>query len=186
MKHATVLVMMSVACSLATTGCIAGTVVSEGVGTVRGAKGIYVPLTTQPVAVMVAYTRFELGAFGDDFAGKTPQELLRELPRYFQEELDKRKISSAHLPAGKTLIVRGTALHYEDVKFVGMVIGPLEEVLVRAELVDKASGTVLATANCVGRSTTRINSGVSHKAEGLAKALVSWIAKSREPKKKDD
>lgn len=180
MKDATIVMAMSAVLVLVATGC--GTVVSEGVGTLRGVKGVYVPLSRQPVAVMVAYTRFELGDLADNFAGKTPPELLRQLPHYFQEELDEKEISSAHLPPGKTLVIRGTILHYENAEFVGMVAGPLEEVLVRAQLVDKDDGTVLATANCIGRSTTRVNSGVSNKSKGLAKALVNWIANSRKPK----
>ncbi len=74
-------------------------------------------------------------------------------------------------------------LHYEDSSVVGKALGPLEFVVARVQFVDKDSGKVLATVNCVGRTTTRVNLGVARKAEGLAKAIVRWIDE-RYPKDK--
>ena len=59
---------------------------------------------------------------------------------------------------------------------MGVVLGDVEEVIVRTELVDKASGQVLFVSNCIGRSTSRVNRGVPKKAEGLAKSIAGWIA----------
>jgi prophage DNA circulation protein len=61
---------------------------------------------------------------------------------------------------------------------VDQVFGPFEEVVARVELVDKASGTVLGVANCIGRSNTSVNKGVNKKAEGLSKAIAIWIGRS--------
>jgi len=169
----TVLAMALLA--LSATGCT--TLAKESIGKVRGAKGVYAQLSTSGAASLSAYTRFELGQMKDDFGGRTPPELTQLLGQFFQEELIEREL--ADLPAGKTLVVRGTILHYEDSRLAGMVTGPIEQVLVRAELVDKEDGTVLATANCIGRTTTRVNKGVPHKARGLAKALVGWIHDAR-------
>ncbi|MCD6304556.1 MAG: hypothetical protein J7M21_06305, partial [Planctomycetes bacterium] len=94
--------------------------------------------------------------------------------------------AAAHLPrdpAGRTLVVRGTVIHYESASTLGFVIGPLEEVIVRAELVDKDTQRVLGRANCIGRTKASINAGPKQKAKGLAKAFVRWID-SRYPKDK--
>ena len=161
-------------------GC--GTIVKEGVGVAMGAKGVFTPI--QPVAAtkdqrpLGGYERIELVRFTDDFGGKVPPALWQHLPGEFQKQLAEKKLPNR--PQGKTLLLRGKILHYEDENLVGLVVGPLEEVVVRVELVDKASGKVLGVANCIGRTTTRVNSGVENKAEGLAKALASWIA-SRYP-----
>ena len=79
-------------------------------------------------------------------------------------------------PSGKTLVIRGRILHYEDSGILGHIT-PLEQVIARIELVDKATGQVIGVANCIGRSTTSLNAGVAKKGEGLAKAIVSWLDK---------
>ena len=161
-------------------GC--GRAIGETLSVATGAKGIFTPI--QPVAAtkdqrpLGGYERIELVRFSDDFGGKVPPALWDHLPREFQEQLAKKKLPNR--PQGKTLLLRGKILHYEDENLVGIVLGPLEEVVVRVELVDKATDKVLGVANCIGRTETSMNVGVAKKAEGLAKALASWIA-SRYP-----
>jgi hypothetical protein len=46
--------------------------------------------------------------------------------------------------------------------------------------VDKDTGKVLGSANCIGRTAERVNIGVEKKAEGLSKAFIAWI-ESRYP-----
>ena len=161
-----------------TAGC--SQAIKEGVGVARGAKGIYMPISPLAVSPLGQYTRFELGKFEDGIGGKVPRELLAYLPEKFKEQLAENELPNN--PGGKTLLARGTILHYEDENIIGMLIGPLEEVVARVELVDKDSGKVLGVANCIGRTTTRVNKGVEKKADGLAKAIVGWIA-SYYPKK---
>ena len=156
-------------------GCT--TLAKEGIGVARGAKGVYAPI--QPVAAATGtrplgqYKRFELGEFTDDFGGKVPSDLMSHARSAFPEELANKKLPNE--PSGKTLLIRGKFLHYEDSGTLGMVTGPLEEVVARVELVDKDSGQVLGTGNCIGRTTNRVNMGVAKKGQGLAKAIVSWI-----------
>jgi hypothetical protein len=64
---------------------------------------------------------------------------------------------------------------------MGYAFGNFEEVLARVEFVDKATNKVMGTANCIGRTAETVNVGVETKAEGLAKAIVNWIA-DRYPK----
>ncbi len=61
---------------------------------------------------------------------------------------------------------------------MGFMLGPVEEVVCRTELVDKGTGQVLGIANCVGRTKARSNTGVKEKAEGLAEAFVKWVESS--------
>ncbi len=173
MKHVLCLLIVSVVgmCSL---GC--GRAVGEAAELAMGAKGIYVPLVSparEGSWPLAEYSKFEIQPFSDDFGGRTPAKLLRLLPEKFREELAEAKLPTQS--GGKTLVIRGSVLHYESADILGMALGPLEEVIARVELVDKDSGRVIAQANCVGRTTKAVGRGVSKKAEGLAKAIVSWI-----------
>jgi len=174
------LTLMAAAALLVAGGCSTG--IKEGVGVVRGAKGVYAPV--QPLAVtqdarpLGEYTRFEMETFRDAFGGKVPSQLIRNLPAEFDKRISAAGLSDA--PGGKTLVVRGEIIHYEDEGLVGIVLGPLEEAIARVELVDQSTGRILGTANCIGRTTERVNKGVGKKTEGLAKAIVDWI-KSRYP-----
>jgi len=173
----TAILAMALVTAIAASGCT--TAVKEGFGVATGAKGIYAPITSLSASSQARplgqFRQFELGTMTDNFGGNVPTDLMARLPGAFAEELAKKKLPNE--PGGKTLLIRGTILHYEDSGTVGMALGPIEEVLARVELVDKDSGQVLAKANCVGRTTTRVNLGVAKKAEGLAKAIVSWLDK---------
>ena len=104
--------------------------------------------------------------------GQTPRALFDLLGEKFALELAKTK-----LPVGgaKTLLGRGKVLHYEDSSTVGKAVGPVEFVVARIEFVDKGTDSVIGVANCVGRTTARVNLGAEEKAEGLARAIVKWI-----------
>ncbi|OPX25112.1 MAG: hypothetical protein B1H04_00685 [Planctomycetales bacterium 4484_123] len=156
-------------------GC--STALKETVGLATGARGsvtvLEESLAAKEAKPLGAYERFELEALADDMGGQVPPELFSHLPRAFEKALAAKKIPNAR--AGKTLLIRGKVLHYEDSSVVGKALGPLEFVVARVQFVDKGTGKVLATANCVGRTTTRVNLGVARKAEGLARAIVKWI-----------
>ena len=78
------------------------------------------------------------------------------------------------------LLVRGTIIYYESAHGLAeQLFGPLEEAVADVELVDKASGNVIAKAACVGRSTASVSQGVETKAEGLAKGITKWIDRFR-------
>jgi hypothetical protein len=177
MKRHTPVLMLSMAASVVLLLCGSGclTAASEAYGGVTGGKGLFVPLspTANNPALLTGYARFELGELADDFAGRTPPEFFPMLPGELEKALAKKKLPNAS--AGNTLVLRGRILYYEDQKFVNVILGPTEEVIARMEMVDKASGKVLATAICVGRSTTRTTIGVKYKAEGFGRALAAWI-----------
>jgi len=157
------------------TGC--SRLVGEGMEEVRGAKGLYAPIRglapDSQARPLGRYRRFELGQISDDFGGNVPAGLWDYLREAFADQLAKKRLPND--PAGKTLLVRGKILHYEDAGMLGHAMGPLEQVIARIELVDKDSGAVIGVANCVGRTTKSVGTGVKKKAEGLAKAIVAWI-----------
>ena len=176
MKKLAPLVVLALAAAMMAPGCT-GTIIKETVGVARGAKGTFMPI--QPVALdkkarpLGAYERFEIGRITDDIGGKTPGNFLALLPKAFEKQIDKAKLPNK--PGGKTAVFQGKIIHYESSGTLGFALGPLEEVIVRAELVDKDSGKVLGVANCIGRTTERVNVGVDEKADGLAKAFVKWL-----------
>lgn len=166
-------------------GC--GRAIKEGVGVARGAKGLYAPIETSGLQTsaypLAQYQCFELGEITDDFGGKVPRALWTYLSDEFQHQLSEKELPNN--PAGRTLLVRGRILHYEDASTLGHALGPLEQVVARIELVDKSTGQVLGTANCVGRTKESVNVGVAKKAQGLAKAIVAWLANRYGPEDRD-
>ncbi len=168
--------LLALAAAMTAGGCTS-TIIKEGAGIAMGAKGTYMPIqplaATEDAKPLGAYRNFELGAISDGIGGRTPPGFGDHLAGAFAKEL-----RAADLPTeagGKTLVIRGTIVHYEDSDTVGFVLGPLEEVIVLTEFVDKQTQQVLGRANCVGRTTARVNAGVEKKAQGLAKAFVKWI-----------
>ena len=163
-------------CIISASGC--GTIATEAYHKYTGPEGLFVE--TQPVGTsrdhfaLSRYTHYELGDFKDNFAGRVPLEFFADMKSEFPTQLRKAKLMD--MPGGKTLLVRGTVLFYEHAGTWGYVMGDIEQVVARVELVDKESGKVLGTAMCLGRTTTRTNQGVKYKAQGMDKATAEWIA----------
>jgi hypothetical protein len=176
MRKPTLLLLLASGVAFAAPGCMS-TMIREGSGAVLGAKGTFMPIV--PLAEGAAdrplsgYTQFDLGDFTDEIGGKAPSDFVAYLKDSFP--LQARKAGLPDSPSGTALLLRGRIVHYESSSTVGFVLGPLEEVVARCEMVDKATGKVLGAANCIGRTEAAVNSGTKHKAEGLAKALVKWI-----------
>jgi hypothetical protein len=167
-------------------GCTTG--ITEGVKAIAGGRPHVAPLS-EPVGAAPArmpladYERFELGELTDDFAGQTPEDLWPKLQAAYAKELSESELPDR--PGGKAAVVRGRVLHYESKSFLGTMVSPLSEVIVRAEMVDKASGEVIARANLVGRTTSRARSNVGVVAEGLARAVVKWYEENHFPPDED-
>jgi hypothetical protein len=159
-------------------GCV-GRAVSEGFGEVKGATGLVMPIQPASTAAdrteLADYRNFKLGEIKDNIGGRLPGDFLFLLREEFINQLAAKKLPSG--PGGKTLLIRGSIVHYEDASRIGTFLSPLEEVICRTEFVDAQTGRVLAVANCIGRTNTSLKLGVQSKAEGLAKAFVSWIDK---------
>jgi hypothetical protein len=170
------LFLLAAGVTLVAPGCFSA-VIREGSGAVLGAKGTFMPIVPLIGAKvdrpLGAYSRFELGTITDEIGGQMPPEFVSLLGAAFTQQA--RKAGLPDIPNGRTLLLRGAVVHYESASTMGFVLGPLEEAIVRAEMVDKATGKVLATANCLGRTEARVNAGPQEKAEGVAKGMVKWI-----------
>jgi len=73
------------------------------------------------------------------------------------------------------LRLSGEIIHYEDGSKLDAVIGPFEEVVLRARLIDVQSGAIVQETNLIGRSKASTSSGVESLSEGVGKALDTWL-----------
>ncbi len=174
MRNRSLLVLLVVLAAAAVPGCL-GRVVKESVAGGMGAEGVLAEIKRP--GSLGAYTSFELGEYTHEMGGQIPRQIWTYLPGKFGVHLQDKGL--AGLTGGKALVLRGAILHYEGEGIKGLLFGDFEEVIARVEMVDKASGAVLGTANCIGRTKTTSRKGVENKADGLAKALVKWIESNR-------
>ncbi|MFP4354116.1 MAG: hypothetical protein ACLFUJ_03250 [Phycisphaerae bacterium] len=155
-------------------GC--STAIKEGVGLVQGPKGLAAEIepvaSTEGARPLGEYTQFRIGEISDPY---------HQLPAGFIDLVKQKftqRLADSDLPLGrpgKTLELTGVVLYFEMSSMIGKAFGPLEEVIIRTDMVDASSGQVLGKATCIGRTTNRVNLGVEKKADGLAKAFVDWI-----------
>lgn len=171
MKRMTMVVAL-VSIALMCGGCLSRAI-KESVGAATGPKGFFAE-TKAPPSKISSYQNIEVGPINDRF-GRTPGQLLATISGAITEKLREEKLPTG--AGGKTLVIRGVVIYYEKSGAAGQLFGPFEEVVTEMEMVDKASGQVIATANCIGRSTTSVNKGVDDKTKGLAKGIVKWVAK---------
>ncbi len=166
-----------------TAGC--STLIKEGVKAGMGGRGavasLQSPTSASGMPPLAEYENFELGDLKEDFGGMVPSEFYEKIPGHFQ-----REVVDANLPVnpgGKTAVIRGTIIHYEGKDLVGTIVSPLDQVIVRAEMVDQQTGAILGRANLVGRTTSRTRRGPNIVAEGYARACVQWFSENYFPQK---
>ncbi len=152
-------------------GCTRG--VKEVFGVVGGGKGLCAPIQA-PACPLGMYKNIEVGKITDDFGGTMPPQLLAMLPGQIVQQLKARGLPAGG--SGKTLIIQGKIIYYEEAQVVEQIFGPLEEAIGRFQLVDGASNEVIAIACIVGRSNSTTSQGVATKSEGLAEGIADWIA----------
>ena len=170
------IILLLMAVVFMTGGCISRAL-KEGVGAVKGAKGVY--REVDRTGSLAAYQNFEVASFTDNFGGRAPQALLSKIPVEIKKQLKEDKLPVGKV--GKTLLIRGTVDYFEKAGATGQAFGPFEEAITTVELVDKTTDKVIGQAICIGRSTQTVNMGLDKKAQGVAKAVVKWI-KSKRPK----
>lgn len=161
-------------------GCM-GRLIGEGAEAGLGPKGKYWQENSLPAKEskpLAPYTNIELGKVANAYGRNVPEEFFSQFPREFQKRFQTEG-------PGKTLVVNVAILHYEKADVTDNIFGPLEEVVAHVELVDKTTGSVLATGNAVGRTGKTVGLGVQNKAEGLAKGISSWVNSHRGKEEKD-
>jgi hypothetical protein len=158
-------------------GCV-GRVVGEGAEKTLGPKGVY--WEEKPVAAshktkaLGEYRKFELGTVKNSYGKNVPPDFVSKFRAEFSKQLHESKLPKEG--TGKTLLINVDLIHYEIADTSDNILGPLEQVVARVELVDNDTQQVIASGNAVGRTGKSVGVGVEWKARGLAKALIKWVS----------
>lgn len=154
-------------------GCLSR-FVSEGVGTARGASGKFVGGDAAG-----DFSRYK----GLEIAPITVAPHLGDLDRMallIQNDLEavaaRNGLRGDETPS---LRLSGEIIHYETASSVDTVVGPLEEVIVRAAFVDAETGEKVAETNLIGRARATTASGDRNLSAGVGKALDEWLERHR-------
>ena len=86
--------------------------------------------------------------------------------------------------SGKTIVIEGTIIYYEAAGSSGGALSAFEEAVAEVHLLDKDTGQTIATAHCIGRSTTFMSKGAEEKADRLGRSIAAWVAEHY-PKRPD-
>ena len=176
MKKVVGKIILAVAVSVVCSGCL-GRMVGEGAEKTLGPKGAYWEEKSLAYSkrdkALASYTNFVLGQVKNGYGHNVPEDFFTVFPDEFEKALEKSKLPNVE--SGKTLVVNVTVIHYETADETDNVLGPLEQVVAKVQLMDKATNKVLAYGNVVGRTGKTVGLGVEWKARGLAKGIVKWI-----------
>jgi hypothetical protein len=177
MKRNIACILLALAIPVICSGCL-GRVVGEGAEKALGPKGDYWQEKRLAVSkedkVLAPYTKFVLGKVKNEYGRNVPAEFFELFPDEFEKVLAKSKLPDNK--TGKTLVINVAVIHYEIADRTDNILGPLEQVVARVELVDKDTNKVLAYGNVIGRTGKTVGLGVDWKARGLAKGIIKWIS----------
>lgn len=162
----------SVLCvGLGSAGCT-GRLIGEGLGAAMGASGKVVDLKPPQPGSLSAYKGFRIESIRVSDGLKAPANL----PELLRTELMNAAAKKGLTPGGTPgLVLSGEVLNYESAGAVDTAIGPLEEVILRATLIDAETKEVLASGNLIGRAKSTTASGAKNLSEGAGKALKKWL-----------
>jgi hypothetical protein len=177
-SHAHGLLVWSLAgFALLSGGCM-GRLVGEGAEKALGPKGEYWETkraaASKRTKVLASYRRIELGTVNNEIGANLPADFISKFKAEFAKQLRESKLPKD--ASGKTLVINVDVIHYENADMGDSVLGPLEQVVARINMLDKESQQVLAAGNAIGRTGKTVGMGVDWKARGLAKALIKWVS----------
>lgn len=182
MKRNSYLVM-----ALIIVGCVGcSRIIKEAYYGATGATGRVSEL--QEVNVDLAkYDGFEVKPFSDGMEGRGNAAFLAVVEAKISEEIIKK----TYLATGGTNVLQvfGELRTYDTGSTTEKVTGPMEQAVCRIKLVDKSSGEVLGTGDCLARAKSSARKGPEELAEGTGKGIAKWIVKydtrGERPKEKD-
>ena len=164
-------------------GCMSRAI-SEGLGVVTGASGKVVNI--QQPQQLQKYRGFKVESITVTPGLKTPPNIASLVREEFTKVGADKKLTSDGKPC---LQVSGEITNYETADAVDTAIGPLEECILRAKLMDAETQQLLAVANLVSRAKSTSAGGEKHLSEGIGKALSKWLKaggiKTEEEEKED-
>jgi|GEM_PF-1526055 len=182
-------------------GCTTG--IKEGIHTVRGASGKTTVISGGDVLGRLAkdYGGVKVETFVNEVGQVCSEDFLAALPGTIEQELRYRPRSLTDKlkgkekgelgpfftgPAERTLVIRGRVMQYDVEGLSDRLLGPLDEALCRVQMVDASSGQVLAELNAVGRVRSRVRTGATLLAEGVADAIKDALKPDDDEEEEDE
>ncbi|MCH8963872.1 MAG: hypothetical protein IIB58_02840 [Planctomycetes bacterium] len=178
MNRKSIFVVFALFLCAANVGCVSRAI-REGAGAVRGASGKVVEL--QAPSSLAHYRGLTIESITVAEGLSVPSDIVTLVRQGYADAAKDLVLTPGGSPA---LSVSGEIIHYETGGTVSKAIGPLQEVIVRTQLIDAGSKQFLGEANLVGRSKALTSGGAHNLAEGAGKALAKWLRDSGV--KKDD
>ena len=172
MNHKSVFVVVALFVCTANVGCVSRAI-REGAGAVRGASGRVVELHTP--SSLANYRGLTIESITVAQGLRVPGDVATLVRQRYADAGAELVLTPGGSPA---LAVSGEIIHYETGGTVSKAIGPLQEIIVRTQLVDAGSKQFLGEANLIGRSKALTSGGSHNLAEGAGKALSKWLQKS--------
>jgi len=186
MRRRGLLMMIGVAAiAAAAPGCMSR-MIREGLGAARGASGRVTVL--RPAEDLTRYKGLRVQPVGVTPGLELPEEMPGLIVAALEEVASDRDVPGDAAPA---MQLTAEVIHYDAGSSVDKAIGPLSELLLRAQLLDGETRAVLSEANLASRSKATTSSGEEDMAEGVGKALDKWLeevgfGKSKEEKSEED
>ncbi len=178
MNHKNVFVAVALFVCTANVGCV-GRMIREGAGAAMGASGKVVELHTP--SSLANYRGLTVESITVAKGLRVPGDLVTLVRQSYADAAKDLVLTPSGSPA---LAVSGEIIHYETGGTVSKAIGPLQEIIVRTQLIDAGSKQFLGEANLIGRSKALTSGGSHNLTEGAGKALSKWLRNSGV--KKDD
>ena len=178
MNRKCVFIIVALFVCTANVGCVSRAI-REGAGAVRGASGKVVELHTP--SSLANYRGLTVESITVAPGLRVPSDIVTLVGQSYADAAKDLVLTSAGAPA---LSVTGEIIHYETGGTVSKAIGPLQELIVRTQLIDAGTKQFLGEANLIGRSKALTSGGAQNLAEGAGKALSKWLRNSGV--KKDD
>ena len=172
MNRKSVFVAVALFVCTANVGCM-GRLIREGAGAAMGASGKVVELHTPPS--LANYHGLTIESITVAKGLRVPSDIAALVRQGYADAAEDLVLTLGGSPA---VAVSGEIIHYEAGDTVSKAIGPLQEIIVRTQLIDAGSKKFLGEANLIGRSKALTSSGAHNLTEGAGKALSKWLGDS--------
>ncbi len=169
MNRKSIFVVVALFICTANVGCVSRAI-REGAGAVRGASGKVVEL--QAPSSLAHYRGLTIESITVAEGLGVPSDIVTLVRQSYADTSKDLVLAPGRSPA---LAVSGEIIHYETGGTVSKAIGPLQEIIVRTQLIDAGSKQFLGEANLIGRSKALTSGGSRNLAEGAGKALTEWL-----------
>ena len=169
-------------------GCSRG--IKEGLYAIKGSSGKASLIKGETSRLAEEYGSFRVEPFQNDVGDICPEEFLAELGPAIEESLQyksksfkdslkgKKKEELGPFFAGPTekiLVIKGVVIQYDMGSLMDKAASPMDEAICRIRIYDGGDDSLLAEANCTGRSKSSVRTGPKELAEGVAKGIKKLL-----------